>query len=585
MTDQGRGYGSEPWTQADPYQGGPYGTPVPTVQPQQPVHPQSAQQQWGQPQQQPAGWGAPGQPQGPYQGGPVPGDPYGTGQYPVQPPPPMHPQQPMQQQYPMQQPVQPQPVQPQPVRPGQPGRTHPVQPEPAAPLLGPDGIDWEAEAAALEAGAEVTADGIAADDPRQDETGYDDPVDGDPQETYPRQDDDARHDSYDEDEDGYTPFLREPDTSRSGERRRKQTGRSERKRSGVACLGVSLLMVAVVGTGGYYGYNLYQKHFGPPPDYVGSGTGKVTVTIPDGASGTDMGNALFSAGVVESVKAFISAFNKNPNSGSIQSGMYTMPMHMSSASAVTYLLSQNGGDTLIIPEGLRASVIYQMIDKKLGVAAGTTAATAKADVAQLGLPAYAKGNVEGFLWPTRYPVATGMKPLDLLKAMVANATQEFQTLGMDQGASAVSLTSGYQVLVEASILQAEANNPQDFGKVARVLYNRLNNQSLTNGKLGLDSTLAYYLNATHFTNAQMQAPDGGYNTYVNVGLPPGPIGNPGTEAINAVLHPTPGSWVYFIAMTPTNTQFADTFADFKVLVKQYCTAHGQGFNDAAGQCD
>ena len=571
MTDQGRGYGSEPWTQGDPYQGGPYGTPVPTVQqqPQQPAqHPQSGQQQWGQPQPQPVGWGAPGQPQGPYRGGPVPSDPYGTGQYPVQPQQARHPQQPVQQ-YPM---------------------PSAVPPEPTAPLLGPDGIDWEAEAAALEAGAEVTADGIAADDPRLDETGYEEAVDGAAPESYLDQDgldpaEDPHHDSYDEDEDGYTPFLREPDTSRSGERRRKQTGRSERKRSGVACLGVSLLMVAVVGTGGYYGYNFYQKNFGPPPDYVGSGTGKVTVTIPDGASGTDMADALYSSGVVESEKAFVSAFNKNPNSGSIQSGMYTMPMHMSSASAVTYLLSQNGGDTLIIPEGLRASVIYQMIDKKLGVAAGTTAAVAKDDAAQLGLPAYAKGNVEGFLWPTRYPVASGMKPLDLLKAMVLNATQEFQTLGMDQGASAVSLTSGYQVLIEASILQAEANNPQDFGKVARVLYNRLNDQGGANGKLGLDSTLAYFLNATHFTNAQMQAPDGGYNTYVNVGLPPGPIGNPGTEAINAVLHPTPGPWVYFIAMTPTNTQFADNFADFKVLVKQYCTAHGQGFNDAAGQCD
>lgn len=590
MTDQGRGYGSEPWTQGDPYQGGPYGTPVPTVQPQpqpqQPVqHPQSGQQQWGQPRPQPVGWGAPGQPQGPHhQGGPVPGDPYGTGQYPVQPQPPMHPQQPMQPQPPVrpQQPMQQYPTQ-------QPARPHPVPR--TAPLLGPDGIDWEAEAAALEAGAEVTADGIAADDPRYDGTGYDESVDGAAPESYLDQDDDLEpaedphHDSYDEDADGYTPFLREPDTSRSGERRRKQTGRSERKRSGVACLGVSLLMVAVVGTGGYYGYNFYQKNFGPPPDYVGSGTGKVTVTIPDGASGTDMADALYSAGVVESEKAFVSAFNKNPDSGSIQSGMYTMPMHMSAASAVTFLLSENGGDTLVIPEGLRASVIYQMIDKKLGVAAGTTAAVAKADVAQLGLPAYANGNPEGFLWPTRYPVASGMKPLDLLKAMVLNATQEFQTLGMDQGASAVSLQSGYQVLIEASILQAEANNPPDFGKVARVLYNRLNNPVLTNGELGLDSTLAYFLNATHFTNAQMQAPDDGYNTYVNKGLPPGPIGNPGTEAINAVLHPTPGPWVYFIAMTPTNTQFAETFADFKVLVKQYCTAHGQGFNDSAGQCD
>ena len=569
MTDQGRGYGSEPWGQGDPYGGGVHPAPAPGGYPQQPG--------WG---------GAPVQAADPY-----PGDPYGTGQYPVQPGQQQPPQQPYgqpgypqpgypQQGYPQpgyQQPGYPQQGYPQPgnnrpqqpVQPQQPPQAAPPQ---AAPVLGPDGIDWEAEAAALEA--------ELADAPAED---YAEPYQ-EPGEAGEEPYQDAGHDSYDEDEDGYTPFLREPDESRTGERRRKQSGRAERKRSGVACLGMSLLLVACVGGGGYYGYHFYESHFGPAPDYVGQGTGKVTVDIPDSATGTQMGQALFSAGVVKSVGAFVSAYNKNSNATGIQSGTYTVPTHMSAADAITFLLSENGGDTLIIPEGKRATQIYTMIDAKLGVKAGTTAAAAKADVAQLGLPSYANGDIEGFLWPTRYPISPGMQPVTLLKAMVSNAVQEFQTLNLDAGAANVKLKSGYQVLIEASILQAEGNNVTDFGKIARVLYNRLNT-NVTNGELGLDTTLEYYLNSNHFTDAQKNTISNSYNTYTSTGLPVGPISNPGEEAIQAVLNPTPGDWAYFIAMSPTNTQFTQTFDQFKVLVQQYCTANHEGFDPVAGACD
>jgi UPF0755 protein len=529
MTDQGRGYGAEPWGQGNPYHGGqqqggvPYGAP--NGYPQQPG--------WGAPQQVADGY--PG-----YQGDP--NDPYGTGQYPPYP----------QQQQPVQQPVQS-------------AQQQPVQPvaQQSAPVLGPDGIDWEAEAAALEAEA----------------AGADQPV----EELYEEAPAETYEDSYDEDEDGYTPFLSAPDESRSGERRRKQMGKSQRKRSGVACLGMSLLMVAVLGGGGYYGYTFYQKHWGPPADYAGGGSGLVTVTIPLGATGDVMGQTLFNAGVVKSIGAFDSAYNKNSNSTSIQPGTYSMPLHMSAADAVDDLIKQNGGLSLTIPEGLRATDIYARIDKGLNLKPGTTAAAAKADVAQLGLPSYANGNIEGFLWPTRYSIVPGMKPEALLQQMVSTAQEEFSSLNISAGASGVKLKSGYQVLIEASILQAEGNNVGDFGKIARVLYNRLNT-NVTNGQLQLDSTLAYYLGTDQFDAAQRQASDGGYNTYVNVGLPPGPISNPGQEAINAVLSPTPGAWNYFIAVTPGDTQFADTWAQFLVYDQQYCTINHQGFNATEGVC-
>ena len=515
MTDQGLGYGAEPWGQGYPHQGGPQPGSVP--------------------------YGIPG---GGYPQQPQPGWPGGPGPYPVHP---------SQQQVPQQ------------------------AAEPAGPVLGPDGIDWVAEAAALDAEAVAVL---------VEEAPVEDVYEEDPAESYDRSYEVSYGqpgDEADEDEDGYAPFLSEPDDSRSGRRRNKRVGKSQRKRSGVACLGMSLLLVACVGGGGYFGYGFYQKHWGPPPDYPGAGTGLVTVTIPAGATGDAMGQVLFDAGVVKSVGAFDAAYGKNSNAGNIQPGIYTLPMHMSAVDAVAELIKQNGGNSLIIPEGLQASAIYLRIDSGLGLKAGTTAAVAKADVGRLGLPAYANGDIEGFLWPTRYSVAPGMKPEALLQQMVSTAVQEFSSLDMDAGAKGVNLQSGYQVLIEASILQAEGNNPKDFGKIARVLYNRLNGTE-TNGELGLDSTIEYYLKTDHFGYAQRLQSDDGYNTYINKGLPPGPISNPGEEAIQAVLNPTPGAWNYFIAMSPANTQFAITGADFAKLDQQYCTEHGEGFDPVHVVC-
>ncbi|MEY9963900.1 UPF0755 protein [Streptacidiphilus sp. MAP12-16] len=559
MTDQGRGYGTAPWGHGDPNQGAPY--------------PGSVGYQhapgWGDPQTE---------------------DPYGTGRQPVypgqqqapQPQQPMHP-------YPQQAPQPQQPMRPYPPQP-YPRQAYPQQARPApapGPMLGPDGIDWEAEAAALDAQAEAPVYAGGEGHGTHEEF----PEGGHDAGSHDGGDHDTggffagHEDGYDDEEEGYQPFLAAEDDSRSGERRRKQQGRSERKRSGVACLGISLLLVAGVAAGGYYGYGFYQKHFGPAPDYAGAGiNGTVTVTIPKGAVGWDMANALKTVGVVKSAQAFVDAYNKNAKAASIQPGSYTMHLQMSGTAAVAFLVDANGGDALIIPEGLRATDIYPRIDAKLGLPAGSTAAAAKADVGKLGLPAYANGNIEGFLWPTRYSVAKGMTPDDLLKQMVANTVEKFQSLQMDAGASGAKLTTGYQVLIEASILQAEGNNSQDFGKIARVLNNRLNSTA-TQGKLGLDTTLQYFLNSKTFTNKQKDSITSGYNTYVSKGLPPGPISNPGDAAIEAVLNPTPGGWFYFIAMNQNDTRFATTFDEFKTYVKQYCTDHHQGFDATAGQCN
>ncbi|MFE4604973.1 endolytic transglycosylase MltG, partial [Kitasatospora indigofera] len=336
--------------------------------------------------------------------------------------------------------------------------------------------------------------------------------------------------------------------------------------------------------GGWWGYGFYQSHFGPPADFAGDGTTSVQVEIKLGSSGGQMGQALKAAGVVKSVEAFTDAFGKDPKSQGIQPGFFTLKREMSAAAALKILIDSAGGENLILQEGLSAAEIYAKIDDKLKQPKGTTAGVAKAQVAELGLPAFAGGNPEGFLFPTRYAIAKDMKPVELLKQMVAKATEQYQALNLDAGAQKIGLKNAYEVVIEASILQKEGNNAADFGRMARTIQNRLADEAQTQHRLGMDTTLQYSLGRKNLTEKEMDDASNKYNTYLNAGLPPTPIANPGADALKAVLNPPDGKWLFFIAMSPTETRFADTYAQHLVNVQEYCTAAGQGFDKARGHC-
>ncbi|HEX9033507.1 MAG TPA: endolytic transglycosylase MltG, partial [Streptosporangiaceae bacterium] len=159
-------------------------------------------------------------------------------------------------------------------------------------------------------------------------------------------------------------------------------------------------------------------------------------------------------------------------------------------------------------------------------------------------------------------------PLQILKAMVTEFNQK--TAGINLAAAAKqNYTTPWHVLIVASMVQAEAGSNADMGKIARVAWNRLGKGM----KLGFDSTVFYGLNTygTAATYAQIHKPTP-YNTYMNLGLPPGPIGNPGMTAIEAALHPPHGGWTYFITdlrHKPSVTYFTSSYAQFKLWYQQF----------------
>jgi UPF0755 protein len=254
-------------------------------------------------------------------------------------------------------------------------------------------------------------------------------------------------------------------------------------------------------------------------------------------------------------------------SGTLQPGVYHLHHHMNSASAVKRLLNPKYRSDIkvTIIEGKRASDMAALLAHKTGLKESAFLNLIKHPPASLGLPSWAAGKpAEGFLFPDTYTFLPGESALKILQTMVRNFNNKVATINLASAAAKV-YTTPWHVLIVASLAQAEGS-PSDFGKVARVAWNRLSQHMA----LHFDSTVFYGLNIpgnqqAAATNAQIKK-DTPYNTYIHPGLPPGPIGNPGLDAIKAALNPPDGPWLYFITdlrSKPPVTHFTASYAQFQ----------------------
>ncbi|MGW7096014.1 endolytic transglycosylase MltG [Streptomyces sp. NPDC054874] len=219
--------------------------------------------------------------------------------------------------------------------------------------------------------------------------------------------------------------------------------------------------------------------------------------------------------------------------------------------------------TLMIPEGRRASQVYEAVDRALDLKPGSTRKAAT--TVDLALPAQAEGNPEGYLFPATYPLDAATEPAGLLRYMADTARKHFGADHVTAGAQRNNV-SVYDTITIASIVQAEADTASDMGKVARVVYNRL----LKDMPLQMDSTINYALKRSTLdtTTADTQL-DSPYNSYRIKGLPPTPIGNPGEEALRAAVSPTPGPWLYFVTVGPGDTRFTDSYDEQQKNVEEF----------------
>ncbi|MBE1535812.1 endolytic transglycosylase MltG [Actinomadura algeriensis] len=361
-------------------------------------------------------------------------------------------------------------------------------------------------------------------------------------------------------------LFSEPQGGRQGrpagrrDQRRLRNRRKSSRRNGRAALFFALaFLVAIFGTAGVLGYAMLDNRL-HPPDYDGAGTGSVTVQVKDGASGTAIAAVLEEHDVVKSARAFVKVWNAETRSSSVQPGFYQMRTKMSSKEAMALLLDpkSRAGNQITIPEGRRAYETYKLLSDKTGIPVEDFEAAAK-DTGDLGLPEYAGGKVEGYLFPGRYNLDPNGSASDILKQMVARFVQYAESTGLEGKAEEANLDPA-KVVTLASLVQAEGGKPSDLPKISRVIYNRIK----IGMKLQFDTTLLYALKdrrlAVTVADTKIDHP---YNTYMHEGLTPGPISNPGEDAIEAALNPEEGEWLYFVATDPTNkiTKFAESYEE------------------------
>jgi UPF0755 protein len=323
-----------------------------------------------------------------------------------------------------------------------------------------------------------------------------------------------------------------------------------------------LVILTPILIGALYVYHLYENKY-HPADYAGPGTGSVTVQVNSGDTAFSLGPRLQSLGVVASARAFeLAAEQTTSTTGTttgtppgLEAGFYKLHMHMQASLAWAALLNTKNRIqlTVTIPEGKRASQVVLILAKETSIPASKFQAVIN-DPAQLGLPSYAKGKVEGYLFPATYTIQPNETAAQILKAMVQRYGIEAQAINISSAAHAVHLSPS-QVIIEASLAQAEGGSVADYPKIARVIANRL----AIGMHLQFDSTVLYGLGkyAVSATIAETRTP-GPYNTYLNAGLPVGPICNPGNAAIQAVLHPASGNWLYFLTKPGGASEFSTT---------------------------
>ncbi|MBO3151402.1 endolytic transglycosylase MltG [Dermatophilus congolensis] len=350
-----------------------------------------------------------------------------------------------------------------------------------------------------------------------------------------------------------------------GRRIRRNDKPPQRRGKRLLTIVAVLLLVATV-TLGTTVYRAFST-----PDYDGEGTGSVNIVVAPGQSGSQIGNTLEKEGVVKSARAFIKALENNPGK-EIQPGTYALAKEMSADSALEKMRSTGRAvHRVTIREGLWKAQVFEELAKVTNHKPADYAAVEKqneSDPSILKLPASAKGNVEGYLFPATYEFDPGTTPAQQLRQMVNHTLEQLKNLGVQEA-------DAERMITLASIVEAEARLNEDRPKVARVILNRLAKPM----RLQLDSTVSYGVQNRSITTTDAErANKNPYNTYVNDGLPAGPIGNPGAQSIKAAIQPAEGPWLYFVAIDPVKgtTVFSNTKAEHDNAVRQFqqwCQQH------------
>ncbi len=358
---------------------------------------------------------------------------------------------------------------------------------------------------------------------------------------------------------------------RTLERRKKQK-KKKRLKSFLFVLIILLLCIGLcIGA-----FQFFRSIMMPSDPGIGADLGEeASVTIPQGATTSDIADILKENGLINSTFKFKLESKMNDYDGTYQQGTYTLNQGMTHQQIMEML--QKGGNVdekyrLVIPEGFTTQKIADRLEEQ-----GIMTAQEFINEANQGTFEYEflkdlpvseerKYKLEGYLFPDTYLLYEGVTAHEIIDKML----QRFDEIYTQQMRTAVA-ESGYtldEIVTMASIIEAEIQVPEERKIAAGVIRNRLN----AGMKLQMDATVLYAQGVTKedvlYSDLEYDSP---YNTYQVDGLPVGPISNPGAAALEAAIYPDENNYMYYVleAQGSGNHIYTETYEEFLQAKENY----------------
>jgi len=313
--------------------------------------------------------------------------------------------------------------------------------------------------------------------------------------------------------------------------------------------------------------HLYITFYGP----AGQDRGLKAIRVERGAPLRRVAEKLKAKGIISSERGFLFTAWVRGAERNTQAGEYEFSPAMSPVTIIGMLKrGEVKGYRVTVPEGYTIRQIAALLERK-GLAKSSefiTDAHESALVKELGLPGK---SLEGYLFPDTYRLQKGMGATDIIRVMTSRFKAvyngEFKRAAKRRGMSMA------KVVTLASIIEKETNDPAERAVISSVFHNRLSRGI----KLQSDPTVIYAISAfdgnIRRKDLKIKSP---YNTYVNYGLPPGPIANPGRESIRAAIEPAKTKYLYFVSKNDGTHYFSRSYKEHTNAVNKYQKRRGRG---------
>lgn len=339
--------------------------------------------------------------------------------------------------------------------------------------------------------------------------------------------------------------------------------RTSRKKSKVKIYFVAVLFLLV----GLVGLTFYS-YFLPPRT-----EGTVFLTVEQGATLDEIGGLLKDKGVIKSKQIFILHSRLNGYSAGYKAGDYSFVLPISLDEISQALIrgpesEEKMGVKVTIPEGYTVNQIADLLEEKgLGRKNDFLALATEGsfDYSFLNFPKSdaMKYKLEGFLFPDTYFFKKDGTSDEFIRVMLDRFNEVGKEIGLFESDKDI-----LEVVTLASIVEKEAVKEDERAIIAGVFTNRLNDGM----KLESCATVQYALGRSVFTpvvTLEEAAFDSPYNTYMNLGLPTGPIASPGKQSLQAALEPEKTEYLYFVARGDGSHIFNTNFEDHNKAAQEY----------------